>query len=1282
MFNSLDFNNNTKQLNMWSKVANPVEISLSDVPEALIQNDFNLLKPYVDTFDMKLGYLSTVKQIKKYYDKTKINFTLSNKLFNENEVILSIIVGFRGWSRKALVSIKSLLMNVIPNNVEIIIIEQQSTEIFDIQDSNNKNSKIKYYKIATNTDQWDRETVFNYGINKAEGRYVAIWDVCFLCNDKFVDKLLKYVKQVDFDKHIFSVAVYESHDNGGRTKYQGYGNMWVYNRNKVRNFVLNHSTLNKKLGLSILHSMYVDTSLYVIHMSHTKNNISERSQKNNINKIELLQHNNFLVINAITENIPEVFSYYEMIPVNYNILDIKIIEMYQHVPDPIHINVLSRTENGYEEKSLSSPDYSEIISNNIANNIINIGLNNYTENIHDALIKIEDNDKNHYYNLKDNSCYYIKNNDNINVVLIVTDPNNNVIHSRKLSKINIIYTNISGLYKLTFMNEEEKIYNIKYKIEYLSKNNKSLLFKWEPMLIFVDKITTNFINILPKHEKIYLILFNSDTIDDTIDNIVKCYTIFSNIIQDDVESLNILLKARLGDSYPCYYFENDKLVRYQSYEFLTSNLKYKFSKFINKSNIASLATYPKRKDIINETIKSLTNQVDIINIFFNSYKISDVNKIVCNYNVSYIIDSLGDCRAAGKFFRAYTDNYNFICDDDIIYPPNYVANSIDCLKKYPNSIHSYMGVIFNEKIIEFPARKHRKQYVHFASEYNDISLVHLVGTGVMYYYGKNILAPFDVFLEHVCFNDDVLALYSKINKIPMYTVPKENKWLISNEDMEIGLYDEKEFDPVKFDVLKLYKDNNPWPDPNYYKIDYTTIFDKNPIVTIIIPLYNKELYIDRAIKSVLNQTYKFWELIIIDDKSTDGSYDIINKYKDYQNIRIYKMENNYGPYVCINIGIDLSKGKYICRLDADDTLNHNNLAITTDIFNKNPNIDVVKYHLDLNGRSHTGEITMLYKKDIIHKIGYYDSVRYAADSEFMDRLGKSGLKIFYINDILYTYHKVPKSLTDVNKLGSENRKKYVDSYMKWHNSKDNKYISFPLKYRLFDAPKSMMSMYPSDKMIALIQSYNRYDKLIRLINQIQEQSNIHIIIVDDCSNDLRYLNLSNIYNNITVLRNIENQGKIGYWKTVNNGLNICKTHDFEYILHFDDDIILSKYFFTLVNKNILENNFMLTFQIEKQQIKWAYNNWVDCCFISPHSFWKKINYQIDPISANRWKNNKNISSGVWKQITEKLNLYGYNVIFPDYSLCFHDGNDDSKLNFKLRNDNHLHTWRFYDDCNI
>ena len=260
----------------WAKVEKSINIPLCDIPETLIDDNFKILKPYLDSYDMELGNLFATGRVKRYYDKVKTDFKIIKKTFKDNEIILSFVIGFRGWSRKALLSIETLLKNKLSNNIEIIIVEQSSDDPLNI-DKISLTNQVSYYKIETQSNVWDRETVLNYGIEKSKGKYVAIWDICFLCNDRFVEKLLSYVKQVDFNKNIFSVAVYESHDLNNRKKYEGYGNMWIYDVDKIKNNTTDFNNLNRRLGLGILHSMYIDPTLYVIHISHLKENILSKS---------------------------------------------------------------------------------------------------------------------------------------------------------------------------------------------------------------------------------------------------------------------------------------------------------------------------------------------------------------------------------------------------------------------------------------------------------------------------------------------------------------------------------------------------------------------------------------------------------------------------------------------------------------------------------------------------------------------------------------------------------------------------------------------------------------------------------------------------------------------------------------------------------------------------------------------------------------------------------------------------------------------------------------------
>ena len=114
------------------------------------------------------------------------------------------------------------------------------------------------------------------------------------------------------------------------------------------------------------------------------------------------------------------------------------------------------------------------------------------------------------------------------------------------------------------------------------------------------------------------------------------------------------------------------------------------------------------------------------------------------------------------------------------------------------------------------------------------------------------------------------------------------------------------------------------------------------LVTVYITNHNYGKYIKKSIDSVLSQTYKNFELIIIDDGSTDNSKEIIEKYKNDIKVTIVYQKNK-GLNVTNNIAIKLSKGKYIVRLDADDYFDENALLVMVNKMEKDSNISLCVY---------------------------------------------------------------------------------------------------------------------------------------------------------------------------------------------------------------------------------------------------------------------------------------------------------------------------------------------------
>ena len=90
------------------------------------------------------------------------------------------------------------------------------------------------------------------------------------------------------------------------------------------------------------------------------------------------------------------------------------------------------------------------------------------------------------------------------------------------------------------------------------------------------------------------------------------------------------------------------------------------------------------------------------------------------------------------------------------------------------------------------------------------------------------------------------------------------------------------------------------------------------LVSIIMPAYNSSKFISESIQSVIDQTYQNWELIIVDDCSTDDTFKVVSKFKDVRIKYIYLTSNSGSPALPRNTAIDVSKGKYLAFLDSDD----------------------------------------------------------------------------------------------------------------------------------------------------------------------------------------------------------------------------------------------------------------------------------------------------------------------------------------------------------------------------
>lgn len=248
-----------------------------------------------------------------------------------------------------------------------------------------------------------------------------------------------------------------------------------------------------------------------------------------------------------------------------------------------------------------------------------------------------------------------------------------------------------------------------------------------------------------------------------------------------------------------------------------------------------------------------------------------------------------------------------------------------------------------------------------------------------------------------------------------------------------------------------------------------------PKVTVYITNHNYGKYIEQAINSVLEQYYKNYELIIIDDGSTDESLDIISRFEYLENVFIV-LQSNKGLNVTNNIALKQSRGDYLMRLDADDYLDPHALELMVNKLDKNPDLALVfpdYYEVEESGEiiSHVrrhdfkkdvslldqpahGACTMARRKVLI-EIGGYDEAFNRQDGYdlWLNIIDK--YKVENINLPLFYYRQHQKSLTRNEELLLETRSRIKKKHAEHRDGKKLSVLGIiPVRGKKTD-PKSL-----------------------------------------------------------------------------------------------------------------------------------------------------------------------------------------------------------------------------------
>ena len=221
---------------------------------------------------------------------------------------------------------------------------------------------------------------------------------------------------------------------------------------------------------------------------------------------------------------------------------------------------------------------------------------------------------------------------------------------------------------------------------------------------------------------------------------------------------------------------------------------------------------------------------------------------------------------------------------------------------------------------------------------------------------------------------------------------------------------------------------------------------KTPKISVLMSAYNSEKYIAEAIESILNQTFKDFEFIIINDGSTDKTAEIIEKYakKDVR-IRFVNNTKNQGIIAALNPGFAMCRGEYIARMDSDDISTPERLATQVAYLDAHPEVDLCSCGMELFGAKQEiwvreanvedVKITALFHSPILHASSMWRRASFervglrflqemvpAEDYDMWTRAMAAGLRLVNIPQVMYKYRIHPsRATTQTDKTAHKDR---------------------------------------------------------------------------------------------------------------------------------------------------------------------------------------------------------------------------------------------------------------------
>jgi glycosyltransferase involved in cell wall biosynthesis len=200
--------------------------------------------------------------------------------------------------------------------------------------------------------------------------------------------------------------------------------------------------------------------------------------------------------------------------------------------------------------------------------------------------------------------------------------------------------------------------------------------------------------------------------------------------------------------------------------------------------------------------------------------------------------------------------------------------------------------------------------------------------------------------------------------------------------------------------------------------------DSNPApqISIILPTYNRWRLTVKAIDSVVAQTFQDWELLIIDDGSNDGTYGFVNIQVERDRRIRYHWARNRGLAMARNIGLLMSRGKYITFLDSDDEYLPDHLKIRAEYLAAHPEVELLHGGVEIIGPELVADKhdpsrmipisecviggTFVIRRDLAERLQGFRDITYGDDADFFERAEEAGAIIHRIDVPTYRYNRM------------------------------------------------------------------------------------------------------------------------------------------------------------------------------------------------------------------------------------------------------------------------------------